>query len=317
MIRRILVPLDGSALAESILSYVQGVAGLTGASLTLLQVIEPPLEAVSRRAAEAAAPGTTAAAEAAARRYLAGVAARLARAGVEACAAAMVGPAAETIIQAGRAFDLIAMGTHGRSGVGRWVHGSVADKVLRGATAPVLLVRARADGPVADSHPRRILVPLDGADLAERALPLATLVARRAGAEVELVQSIFWAGMMIGDYPYGYGSLAGRDDLVEEARAAAADYLNQVRGLLASQGVAARTAVRLEPAADAILTAAAERSVDLIVMSTHGRGGLGRWALGSVAERVLQGASAPVLLVRAGVPVADAVVALPAVVAGP
>jgi nucleotide-binding universal stress UspA family protein len=310
MIRRILVPLDGSALAEAVLPCAEQFARLTGAALTLVQVVEPLPEPLRLRAPRRSYPGpgggeltAQAAAERAAAGYLAGVAQRLATAGLAVTTRVLAGQAAAQIIQAGQEADLIVMATHGRSGIGRWVYGSVADKVLRGASVPMLLVRARSDGGAVDCRLRRILVPLDGSELAERALPLATHLAERAGAELVLLQSIFWAEMIIGEYPYGYGPLVEQEELLEEAEAGARDYLGEVQRRLAEQGLQARVAIRYDPAADAILSAAGDEQADLIVMSTHGRGGLGRWVLGSVADRVLSGGTVPILLVRAGVTV--------------
>jgi nucleotide-binding universal stress UspA family protein len=290
MIRQILVPLDGSELAESILPFVEEFARLTGASLGLMQVIEPQPEAVGRwEAAPSALEEALAAAGRRAQRYLTGLAARLAPAGLGIRTEVTSGPTAETIIQRSRAFDLVAMATHGRSGIGRWVYGSVADKVLRGASVPVLLVRARADGAAAGGPLQRILVPLDGSPLAEQALPVAAELAQRAGAELALVQSVFWAQAPVID-PAGYGGAFAVAGLIEQAEADAHAYLEQAGRPLVERGLVVQTAVRFEPAADAILSVASEREADLIVMSTHGRSGLGRWVLGSVADRVLRAA---------------------------
>jgi nucleotide-binding universal stress UspA family protein len=306
MIRQILVPLDGSELAESILPSVEEFVRLTGAGVTLMQVVEPVGVAADLFGQNY--PGVErdlqAADERLARDYLAGLTRRLARAGIAVHPRVAIGPIAEMIIQAGREFDLIAMTTHGRSGVGRWVYGSVADKVLRGAGVPVLLFRAR--GRPATGHPRRILIPLDGSDLAEHALPLATELARQAGAAIILMRSVTWAteslGMLAGAAP----------ELLGLAEEGTRGYLSEVAKGLADQGLSVSIDVRFDPAADGILACAAEGSADLIVMSTHGRGGLGRWVYGSVADRVLRGAPIPVLLVRAMVPL----VTIPAPVDG-
>jgi nucleotide-binding universal stress UspA family protein len=214
----------------------------------------------------------------------------------------LAGPPAPVIIDAGRDFDLIAMATHGRSGIGRWVYGSVADKVLHGASVPVLLVRARPAATAGAVPPRRILLPLDGSELAEQALPLALALAERAGAELILAQSIASAAMALAN-PYGYG--VGAAELLEHVQAGAQAYLEDVGQRLADGRLTVRTEVRLEPAAEAILDVASEKQADLIVMSTHGRSGVGRWVLGSVADRVLRGTTVPVLLVRSGLPITD------------
>jgi nucleotide-binding universal stress UspA family protein len=334
MINRILVSLDGSPVAESILPAVQAFARLTGAAVTLFQAVEPlehrvegpnpaQLIAAVLRAAppsegEAAAPATDLEQQDAERAhaYLVGVAQHLQRQGVEAHTRVGRGAAADAIIAAAAAYDLVAMGTHGRSGVGRWVYGSVADKVLRGASVPILLIRAGPAAAAWSVPPRRIVVPLDGSELAERALPLAIEVAERARAEVLLVQSVSWAAVAMVD-PYGYGGGGtATADLLEQAETDAHAYLDGIGRRLAERGLTVRAAVRLEAAAEAILDLAVEQRADLIVMSTHGRGGLGRWTYGSVADRVLRGATTPVLLVRAGVPVPAAAEAAQATTVG-
>lgn len=303
MIQTILVPLDGSPLAESILPAVQRIAHLSGAALRLVHVAEPPH----------GQPAAAAAHEQEIRRYLDTVAERLTAAGLSVTIEVLAGEPAESIIQAGQGVELIAMGTHGRSGIGRWVYGSVADKVLRGASAPVLLVRARAEGPVPGEPPRAIVVPLDGSDLAEHALPLASMLSREASVPLVLVQSVYWSELGVtGGFPDGYGTLMSAEIAIEAAEAGAKEYLAETVAKLAAQGVTAEPVISLVPATDAILDAVEESHAGLIVMTTHGRGGLGRFVYGSVADRVLRAASVPVLLVRAGIPV-DTAVATPPV----
>ena len=302
MIGSILVPLDGSALAESILPCVRAFARLTSAEVTLFQAVEPlptgekgPLEALLARTEPVIEPTEHA------RAYLIHVAQELSHQGLVVHARVETGPAAETIVEAARGFDLIAMATHGRGGIGRWVYGSVAEKVLHGASAPVLLIRAREEAMADPCLPQRILVPLDGSELAEQVLPLAASIARQAEAEVTLTHSIAWARMAVVE-PYGYGTGFSAATLLDEAEAGAKEYLSRVQRQLAADHVPVQTTISLERAPEAILDYAEERQISLIIMSTHGRGGLGRWVLGSTADRVLRGATVPVLLVRAGVP---------------
>jgi nucleotide-binding universal stress UspA family protein len=315
MIGRILVPLDGSALAEAALPCVQELAHLTGASVTLLRIVEP-LESTLELAA--AAPDERLAlvkvdllvGEVRARDYLATAARQFERDGIEAHTRVAVGPPTERIIQAAGSADLVAMSTHGRSGIGRWVFGSVADAVLRGAPAPVLLIRADQTDVVATGRPRRILVPLDGSELAERALPSAVDLARRAGAAIVLIRSVTWPQEFVSSFA-NLDPIGGAG-LVEHRQGHARAYLAEVGERLTRQGLAVAASLRSEPAAEAILACAAEERADLIVMGTHGRGGLGRWAFGSVADRVLRSAAVPVLLARAGLPADVAIAAPPA-----
>ena len=142
---------------------------------------------------------------------------------------------------------------------------------------------------------RHILLPLDGSETAEAALPDAASVAASNGARVTLLHvvppalaEIYAAAQTI---PVDQEEGAGRD--------AAHRYLDSVRRKLRAVGIDTHTAVTIGDAADAVLAYADEENVDLIAMATHGRSGWKRWVLGSVAEKVLRAASQPVLLVRA------------------
>lgn len=141
---------------------------------------------------------------------------------------------------------------------------------------------------------QRILVPLDGSELAEAALVHARGLAGQFQSEIDLLR------VLVSPYTIAAPDLilAGYDIGQEGLQKAAEEYLNAVAAELQAEGlsVAARTASG--PVAEAILDYAADNGVDLVVMSTHGRGGISRWVYGSVADRVLQAATCPVLLVR-------------------
>ncbi len=289
MLHQILVPLDGSALAEQALPWVHEIAALTGATVTLVQVVEPTDAVLDLLALQPAM-------ERAAQDYLAQAAQQLAQDRMTVQTRVVVGRPAEQVIHLAHGVDLIVMATHGRSGIGRWVYGSVADKVLSGAPVPVLLIHVRPAQARPAQPLRRILIPLDGSALAERALPLASWLAQRAGAELVVIRSTEWDRAVAAVYLSGDTVAALTQQYVEAAQ----DYLRQVSEPLRGQGLAVQTDVRHDPPAEAILASAAQQEADLIVMSTHGRSGLGRWLLGSTAERVLGHAAIPVLLVRAG-----------------
>lgn len=140
---------------------------------------------------------------------------------------------------------------------------------------------------------QRLLVPLDGSGLAEEALPHALNLAGRLGSELILLRVVV--------SPYAIVApdlvLAGTDPNLPALNLQAQQYLDSVAARL-SRGIPFRTIVSEGPVAEAILDHATALDVDLIVMSTHGRGGVLRWVYGSVAERVLQGSACPVLLIR-------------------
>ncbi len=289
MYRTILVPLDGSPLAERALPYAEALARASGARLLLVRAalahtfpgVDPTEDQVKAvREAED---------------YLATIAAQLARQGVVETAV-FYGEPVEAILEETRLrkADLVVMATHGRSGVSRWVYGSVAEAVLAESPVPVLLVQAWRDegklAPLAE-HPR-LIVPLDGSPFAEEVLPVALEVAGKLGGELVLLHVVSVSGQAVaaGRQP------AGLEALKDEAR----DYLRQVADRLATSdaGLRVQYEVRVGPAAEAIVAASHDLDASLVVMATHARTGLDRILLGSVAQGVLRHGSIPVLLVH-------------------
>jgi nucleotide-binding universal stress UspA family protein len=190
---------------------------------------------------------------------------------------------------------IIVMSTHGRSGLGRMVYGSIADQVLRLAEVPVLLVPATADHAWPTDRPLLLLVPLDGSEWSESALgALDTLpLARTSGAEIRLLRAIEppvipLYGDSKSDVPF--------DEIAE--RAVALSYLTSVAARLAERGYTACVDVVLGSASATIADVVHDRDIDLIVMATHGRSGLSRAVLGGVTAATIQRASVPILLTR-------------------
>ena len=189
---------------------------------------------------------------------------------------------------------LIAMATHGRSGVERWFVGGVTAKVVRESRTPVLALRPHeGTDPPAESD--GIVVPLDGSQRAEAALPLAEELAVKLGLPLTLVRSVSLSGLGYGfveDGPTQYADLAGSAERI------ATDYLALIAEGVRAQGV--REVVELvadRSPDDAIMDVAGGDGMKLVVMTTHGRTGLNRMVLGSVTDRVLRRGSGPVLIV--------------------
>lgn len=209
------------------------------------------------------------------------------------------GAAAQRILEVAReeAADLVVMGTHGRSGLGRLVMGSVADRVVRQATCPVVTVRARPAGAPSRSL-ARICYATDFSPAARAAWAPARMLAELTGAEVDVLHVTL---QPVADR-HLTPALVGRMALaLEEHGRAEVERFLRTAGLprervhvLMGRGVVA----------DQVVHWAGARSADLIVMGTHGWSGLLRWMLGSVAQRVVQTAPCPVLTV--GPPGADA-----------
>jgi nucleotide-binding universal stress UspA family protein len=283
-VKRILVPLDGSRLSEAVLPLAETLAADHEADLLLVRALRPlptaDAEVASQEEAEA---------------YLAGMAA-----GLEARGLPRVGwkvwydEPEQAIADAARytGADLVAMSTHGRGGVNRLLFGSVAEGFVRQAAVPVLLVRGELTW--TPGAMRRILVPLDGSTLSEGVLRVVEGLAGPFDLGVDLLQVIepIPSRAMIELAP------AARD-LLDLRPAEATRYLEKVAARLESKGLRVRTEVRPGLAVDAITGFARETGAGLIAMTTHGRSGLGRLLLGSVAERVLRSAHVPVLLWRA------------------
>src|SRR5579884_3180560 len=283
MLSTILVPLDGSPFAERALPYATTLARAAHARLLLLRaVLAHPLPGTDPALAQLTAVQHAEAA-------LAAVAERLRRDGLAVDTAGYYDEAATAIADAAhyRHADLIVMSTHGRTGLGRWLYGSVADRVLRRAEVPVLLIPATCERVWAGAG------------------------ALRTGREMVLllVQVVEPPAPMMAN-----GSLAFDP---EAELAAAEQYLKQVADRLRGQvqAVEIHTAVG-EPAA-CIAQAARAHQADVIAMATHGRSGLARLVLGSVATGVLARASTPLLLVRPVAVREAARVTPPAAAAGP
>jgi nucleotide-binding universal stress UspA family protein len=290
-IERIVLALDGSALARRALPYAAALAGRAGARLLLVRAaMAHPFFQDDLAAAQAAAIGEAEAdLEAAAKELRAD--------GLHVETRVCYGPAAPTIVEEARLSraDLIALSTHGRGGLGRWVYGSVADRVLREAETPVLVVPPAASVAWPSEGEVRILVPVDGSALAEEVLAPAAALAAALDGTLVLVRVVepFYYGYLYGQ-PY---PVVPETEVGELLKAAEAD-LDALARRLRAEGHRVATRAEVGPAAQTIARIAAEVGADAIAMATHGRGGLARLVMGSVATGLLQRADMPVLLVR-------------------
>jgi nucleotide-binding universal stress UspA family protein len=301
---QILVPLDGSALAEGVLPHAAALARLSASGLVLLQVISSRsgLPSVAWRASErrelqqewAEAVKTT-------RASLEQIADRLRTDELTVQTVVSIGePASEILACVTRTpgIQFIAMSTHGRAGLERAVFGSVAETVLHTAPVPVLLVRTHTDArPTSQTIAySTILVPLDRDDFAEPALEQAQHLAATSSATLVLLTAVLDRDGLICATE-GMVSFAALGELQAVASRMTIELAAQARRLEAS-GLHVRTMLVRGWPAEAILRTAAQEQADLIVMATHGRGGLQRLRLGSVALQVVQAAAVPVLLIR-------------------
>ena len=316
MFQRILVPLDGSFRAEQALPVAAHIARATGGALLLVQVVSPPVDYSGGLAPVPLMNEQVIESEiAAATDSLTAVAASRVLAGIPTSTEVQFGFPAQRLIAAAEAhgIDLVVLCSHGRTGFTRWALGSVAHTLVHQSTVPVLVLReseAASLLPRSD-EPRtlRALVPLDGSPLAETALtPAAYLVAALAApayGALRLAQVV---------KPFSTTVVEGFvSELNEEARQRASTYLAAVAERLREsvKGFTLRLTYSVEPGkdvAEALVNLAEQRggkkepegtgACDFIAISTHGRGGLERWVMGSVTERVLTTTKLPMLIVR-------------------
>jgi nucleotide-binding universal stress UspA family protein len=195
--------------------------------------------------------------------------------------------------------DLVVMATHGRGPLRRAWLGSVADHMVRSSEIPVLLVRSAeaqpAETPTAQLG--NILVPLDGSPLAEAVLEPAMALARAWDVELGLVQVI--EPLVFPTDSQMLPAVGYDEKLTEIRRSAANDYLNDIAERIRAEGVKASSAAVLGVGvAETLLELARPEQYGLIAIATHGRSGLRRMALGSVADKLVRGADIPVLVVR-------------------
>lgn len=301
MFKRLLVPLDGSTLAESALPAAAGLAGRLGATVTLLHVIErnAPREVHGER--HLTEPGEAEA-------YLAGLAARsfppsqrvewhVHDTGVGNVARSLVDHVAELNP------DLIVMCAHGRGGPGQWLFGSIAQQVISQGTTPVLMVPAGQSARRREFTLRQLLVPVDGLPDHARGVPVAAELARECAARLHLVWVVPTLETMPGDWAAAGRLMPGTTKaLLEHARQGAGEYLAARAAELQAAGVAATTEVGRGDPARVIVQVSRRIAADLVVLCTHGKRGLDAFWAGSVAARVTARSSVPLLLV----PVAEA-----------
>ena len=324
---KILVPLDGSTFSEAILGPVVQMAEAVDAEVHLLTVVADPgmrstwieslaladestgefgVNAIPRlpdppETGVEAGSGEQALDQAlnTAGEYLARIAGRFSSGRAKPQAIAGEDPVGAILaFSLEQGVDLIAMSTHGRSGLGRWVYGSTADKLLHSTSIPLLLMRPRDDE--APSEPRPIdtlVVPLDGSELAESALAYGEDLASQMALNISLIRVVSTPALTNpGTESYAYDP-----QMFTDLEKAAISYIKQKQADLEQKGFKVECVVKGGYPADYILDFAEANEGSLIVMSTHGRSGIGRWIMGSVADRILRASYRPVLLVRSRV----------------
>lgn len=295
MYRKILIPLDGSPFAEFALGPALALARALPARVALVTVQDPvPTFAFGEWDTDP---------QAWRREYLDEVAGRVADAtGIEPERGVRVGPVEKELVDEIRESDadLVVLATHGRGPFSRFWIGSVADALVRKSPRPVLLVRPEEDEePEIDRRGlfRKALVPLDESAEAEAVLAHVKALAALSEMEVVLLHVVHFPTEFVSSYPPD--TVQMNEEIVEQGYERAKAYLAEIASSLTEEGVSVTTRVRVEVhPATGIVQAAEEEGADLVAMSTHGRGGLGRTFLGSVTDKVVRAVHLPVLVVR-------------------
>jgi nucleotide-binding universal stress UspA family protein len=292
MINRILVPLDGSGLAERALPLALGIAARTSADLMLLSAVVPNEQWAGLATSQADDRERTAA-----EHYLESVAEPLRTPRLKVHTLAVNDRAAPAICAAADAAgcDLIVMATHGRSGLGSWYAGSVAEKVRHSTDTPVILVHARRETIPQATSIEQILVPLDGSEIGEEVLGLAEELARALDARLLLTQVITSPAAL---YPAEYATSQAFPWLSPMQEGAQA-YLGRLADSLRGRGLEVDVHVEVGEPVAALLEIAREGNVGMIAMATHGRSAVARSVSGSVTDAVSRAVEMPCLTVRA------------------
>lgn len=286
MFNKILVTLDGSAAAEGVFPYLRDLAPKFNSEVHVFGVCIEPERGLARLF-EA---------------YLEKIASDFQGQKIKAKAVLFHGGSpADRILEYAEKnkIDLITMTTYGRGGISRWLLGSTTEKVIQGAVTPVLLVQGRRPGEpevLEKAVFSRILVPLDGSEVGEAALPCVEALAAQIKSSVMLlhVNPPLYKALGEVEYPAPFPQ-----EMIESLRAAGRAYLGGVSQRLEKKGFEVNFELVSGDPAEKILEYAKEKRFNLIAMSSHGRGGIARWVLGSVANKVIRGGEVPVWIVKA------------------
>jgi nucleotide-binding universal stress UspA family protein len=320
MFKRILVPLDGSTCAERAIPVAARIARASGGAVVLVRAVNVAIGFWPSLAGEAAVVQSVLDADqAVADEYLAGIKQAPELADITTETRIVFGPVASAIlaVAASAQADLMVLCSHGYTGMTRWALGSVAEKVARSAQVPVLVLREAGpvpSGPHPDvTRPLRALVALDGSVLAKAVLePAACLIAALAAPAQGALHLVRVVKPVIPDRE-------GKDPEEQEhflskAKRYLSSTLEQMRAGLVAPALAnlklsvtwsvaietdvAEGIVRVAENGEDAEGAGVFGRCDVIAMATHGRGGIQRWAMGSITERVLSATKLPLLIVR-------------------
>jgi nucleotide-binding universal stress UspA family protein len=286
MYNKVLIPLDGSKLAEAVLPYARLLATALQLPVDLIHVTDPETVAPNIHPMQGA-------------QYLKEVAASFPRSVTVDCRIES-GRAAEVIVDSASkdAGTLITMATHGLSGGQRWLLGRVCQKVLQASVNPLLLIRPNEQALSSrEARLSAVIVPLDGSHLAEKIFPHVIFLAK--GLELPIVLIRTYTLPTAGYFMAAGVSLPAMDEVGGKIQKEVRDYLQAKEGELRAAGISRVSSVVVEGRGPEEIIDLARKTPDsLVAMSTHGRSGMGRWVLGGVTDRVVCYCGEPVLVFR-------------------
>jgi nucleotide-binding universal stress UspA family protein len=299
MFRNILVPLDGSSFSEHALPYAVEVAAARHAQLTLALVHVRHAPVTTDRTLREALDAWEAAHTEREAEYLRELAERVSREhGVDARVRLLTGEVVPSLEREVRdeAMDLVVMTTHGRAGLARAWLGSVADSLLRHLAVPVLIIRPSEESPRPERvEYRHVVIGLDGSPRAERAIEPALALVKEQDARVTLLRVVSPPSAVTSPYLPHAARISHEE--MQERQEQATTYLTDIRERLGQRVDHIETVALLEyHAARAILGYVTEHGVDLIALSTHGRGSVSRLLMGSVTDKVVRATAVPVVV---------------------
>lgn len=279
-INHVVTLLDGSSYAAQALPMAQFICEITGARLTLLSASRE-FQADDGAQVEAEA-------------YLCSVAEKIHAAGIQVNCAVRTNSAAEATqtLVGEQDIDLVILTTRGGSGEKNWLHGGLSSKLVHLLDIPILLVQVFESGPAEAPHFGRILVALDGSVFAEQALPYARLLARQFDCEL-----MFISVPAVPESVKYRAPASVIQAIRKQAEASMQKYLASIAGRLHQEGLDARVIVTGSYPARTIVDVGKREGVDLILLTSQGRGGLDLLFMGSVAQQVVQLSDSPVFII--------------------
>jgi nucleotide-binding universal stress UspA family protein len=321
MTKKILVPLDGSTISQSIVSWAGELARAMDGELRLLTVIDPKdfevFEAVNNSVfehenlsvfggpVETAAKTPTDIIDALGIQFrieLEAKAKALGKAGIKAEVKIEYGSPAEVIVAEAKTqnVDMIAMTTRRGSALARGILGSVTDRVLHSTSVPVLTLHPNQIGNAMESNGliRKIVIPLDGSELSETAVRPALEIARASKADVTFLRVVNTPLYAFDSGVLGAGALLYDREI--EMGTQEEDAMAYLKGLVEEaglMGIKAHATVRIGNASLQIASESITDSGSIVVMATSGASGLKRWVIGSVADKVIRSGNVPVLVI--------------------